>query len=285
MSLLNKTIEICKAYDISPSKTKGQNFLINEKVYDKIIETANLTKDDTVLEVGPGLGFLTSLLSKNSRHVTSVELDDRIVQMLEIALESQNVKNVDIINEDILNIDIDDVVTGEYNVVSNLPYNITSIFLRKFLTLDNKPKQMVLLLQKEVVERIIAAPPQMSILAISVQYFAEVKIIEVIPAKDFWPAPKIDSAIIKISIRKEKLLNKKDEKQFFRLVKVGFSSKRKMLKNNLSAGFRIEQDKASKLITQVGFNEKIRAQELTVKDWLLLFVKFKEICYNTSNSK
>ncbi|MDD5032312.1 MAG: 16S rRNA (adenine(1518)-N(6)/adenine(1519)-N(6))-dimethyltransferase RsmA [Patescibacteria group bacterium] len=283
MALLEKTKQLCQLYDIRPARSRGQNFLIKEEVYEKIIEAADLKADDTVLEVGPGLGFLTASLAKIVKKVVAVELDDKLAKVLKTGLVAQGIKNVEIVNEDILRIfnfqfsifnEIQNpkFKSGGYKIVANLPYNITSIFLRKFLSDENKPEMMVLMLQKEVAERIAARPPKMSLLAISVQFYSEPEIIEIVPANCFWPKPEVDSAIIKLKIKNKK--SKMNEADFFRMVKIGFSAKRKMLKNNLAAGYHLAAEETEEKVKRAGFNPKIRAQELSLEDWIKLFGEF-----------
>jgi len=287
MGLLQQTKQLCKQYNIKPARTRGQNFLICEKVYDKIVETADLKKEDVVLEVGPGLGFLTIKLAERVKKVVAVELDDKLAEVLRDRLKSQGIENVEVVNEDILKISnfqfliSNKIPNSKFQIVANLPYNITSIFLRKFLSAEIKPKLMVLMLQKEVAERIVAYPPKMSLLAVSVQFYAEPKIIEIVPADCFWPKPEVDSAIIQINTKEAEPLRKETFRRgsafndFFRLVKIGFSAKRKMLKNNLAAGYHISQQEAENKLKKAGFDIKIRAQELSVKDWARLFEEFK----------
>jgi len=277
MDLLEQTKELCRFYDIKPARSKGQNFLIEEKIYDDIVVAADLKPDDIVLEVGPGLGFLTAKLAKRAGRVVAVELDDKLAKVLRTGLLAQGVKNVEVINEDVLKT-IDKFFlppfNGGFKIVANLPYNITSIFLRKFLSEnENKPELTVLMLQKEVAERITAKPGKMSLLAVSVQCYAKPEIIEIVEKENFWPQPEVGSAIVKITLQPGRLTKGK-EKDFFQLVKFGFSAKRKMLKNNLAAGFKISQNEAENKITEAGFNPKVRAQELSVDDWLKLFACF-----------
>ena len=275
MNLFEQTKELCRLYDIKPARSKGQNFLIEEKIYDDILLSANLKPDDVVLEIGPGLGFLTSKLAKVAKRVIAVELDDKLAGVLKTGLTAKNVKNVEVVNEDILKLQITNYKLKNYKIVANLPYNITSIFLRRFLEIDQKPKLMVLMLQKEVAERICAVKGSMSLLAVSVQFYADAEIIQIVPKENFWPKPEVESAIIKITPHPNFLLSKeKEEKDFFQLVKFGFSSKRKMLKNNLAAGFRISHNEAENKIIKAELSPKIRAQELSVDEWLKLFVNF-----------
>jgi len=164
---------------------------------------------------------------------------------------------------------------GNYKIVANLPYNITSVFLRKFLSGENRPKSMTLMLQKEVAQRIVAAPGEMSLLSVSVQFYAEPKILFNVSRDCFWPRPEVDSAVVKIDLKQNIVRDVDKEKKFFRLVKIGFSSRRKMLKNNLMAGYKIGQEIAKDRLKSVGLNEKVRAQELALDDWQKLFVLFE----------
>ena len=272
MTLAQKTIELCKMFEIKPSRSKGQNFLINEKIYDEIVEAAEINSEDTVLEVGPGLGFLTAKLAKVAKQVVAVELDDKLANFLQIGLDSNDVENVTIVNQDVLKFNPTDLPKN-YKVVANLPYNITSIFLRTFLNQKNRPQSLVLMLQKEVAERLIAKPGEMSMLALSVQFFGDVEIVREVKAGNFWPEPKIDSAVIRLIVKGDKRgdITYDEEKAFFRLAKFGFSAKRKMLKNNLGSGLKISNAEAEKLLVSVGLNEQIRAQDLSVTDWQKLF--------------
>ncbi|HNX11002.1 MAG TPA: 16S rRNA (adenine(1518)-N(6)/adenine(1519)-N(6))-dimethyltransferase RsmA [bacterium] len=270
MDLLATTLELAKLYDIHPSRSKGQNFLIDQGVYEKIIAAADIKKTDVVLEVGPGLGFLTVELAKKARRVIAVELDDKLFKVLQTKLDSFDIKNIELVNQDILRYQIQE---PNYQIVANLPYNITSIFLRTFLSSGHRPSSLVLLLQKEVAERLCATPPQMSVLAVSVQFYGDPKIIDLVPAASFWPAPKVDSAIVKITLRKQEYLSQNQEKPFFRLVKTGFSAKRKMIKNNLVGGLKIDAEIIERSIKECGLSPTQRAQELSLKDWLNLFAK------------
>lgn len=272
--LLKKTREICQMFEIKPERSKGQNFLINEKIYDEIIKAAELKVDDLVLEVGPGLGFLTTKLAARAKKVIAVELDDTLAVYLTTGFAAQDADNVEIINADILRFNPEKLAGQKYKIVANLPYNISSIFLRQFLSSEHRPEMMVLMLQKEVAERIVAQAPEMSVLAVSVQYYAEVEIIREVKAGNFWPEPQVDSAIIRIRVRPERHQAETD-KQFFRLVKIGFSAKRKMLKNNLSAGLKISPPEAEKVLLASGFDAKVRAEDLSPADWQKLFGSFR----------
>ncbi|NTW22295.1 ribosomal RNA small subunit methyltransferase A [Candidatus Falkowbacteria bacterium] len=276
IDLLKKTQELCQTYGIKPAHSKGQNFLIEEDVYDKVVEAAEINKNDTVLEVGPGLGFLTARLADRAKQVVAVEIDEKLADFLKMAMISQKISNVAIVNEDVTKLSLNLGSSTKYKIAANLPYNITSFFLRKFLTSEHRPVLMSLLIQKEVAERIVAKPGDMNLLALSVQFYAEPEIIADVPPKSFWPAPKVDSAIIRIRSLDEQQTETRglsgiDEKKFFRLAKFGFSAKRKMLKNNLAAGFHVPVADAQAKIEQVGLDGRVRAEDLSLAQWLVLY--------------
>ncbi|MFZ4648265.1 MAG: 16S rRNA (adenine(1518)-N(6)/adenine(1519)-N(6))-dimethyltransferase RsmA [Patescibacteria group bacterium] len=277
MDLLKQMKEICRIYEISPKRSKGQNFLVTESIYDKIISSAEITPEDTIVEVGPGLGFLTAKLAKQAKKVIAVELDDRLAEVLKIAIDSQGIENVEIVNQDILRFNPEAI--GPYKIVANIPYNISSILLRTFLGAKNKPEILVLMLQKEVALRICAQAPDMSMLALSVQFYGEPEIIKEVKAGNFWPEPKVDSAIIKIKIKETKY-TRDEEKIFFRLAKMGFAAKRKMLKNNLCGGLKLkgeDKQKIDKIFNKLQFDPKIRAEDLSLENWENLFAELKRI--------
>ncbi|MGI6348203.1 MAG: 16S rRNA (adenine(1518)-N(6)/adenine(1519)-N(6))-dimethyltransferase RsmA [Patescibacteria group bacterium] len=276
MSILKETLDLCKIYNIHPQKSKGQNFLIQADVYDKIIAAADLRETDTVLEVGPGLGFLTLNMANRVKKVLAVELDKKIVEVLETIILSKGVKNIKLFTADILKARGSNFSKlGPYKVVSNLPYNISSVFLRKFLSLASKPELMVLMLQKEVVDRIMAQAPKMNLLALSVQFYAEVEKIMDVPADNFYPVPQVDSAVIKIIPNKKRLATYEEEKKFFKILRIGFSSKRKMLKNNLASALSLNLKDIEKILIELNLNSNIRAESLKISDWLKLYQYLK----------
>jgi 16S rRNA (adenine1518-N6/adenine1519-N6)-dimethyltransferase len=226
-------------------KHLGQHFLKNQSVAGKIVKTANISKNDIILEVGPGHGSLTELLIQRAKHIIAVEKDKELVDFLSDKFKGQ--KKLSVIHGDILkfNPKSHKLKSTRYKVVANIPYYITSRFLRQFLESDNQPSLMVLMLQKEVAERIAARNYKESLLSISVKAYGQPKIIAKVPAGNFFPAPKVDSAIIAIENISKDFFSAKgsparnvvsggiDEKDFFKMLKLGFSHKRKLLKNNL----------------------------------------------------
>ncbi|OGZ32103.1 MAG: ribosomal RNA small subunit methyltransferase A [Candidatus Portnoybacteria bacterium RIFCSPLOWO2_12_FULL_39_9] len=300
---------LLKKYHFRPSKRLGQNFLIDKKVLKKIIETADLSPEDTVLEIGPGLGVLTKELAKRAKKVIAVEKDKRMAEALKEVLKDY--KNVEIIESDILKLAWSssigavlkfrtapmELLQAQFKLIANLPYYIASPVIRLFLETENPPKQMVLMIQKEVAQRICAKPPKMSLLSVSVQFYAEPKIISYVSRKSFWPQPKVDSAIIKIApIRflEQKFLETAPIKlktapkisapksailreKFFKIAKAGFSSPRKQLANNLSKKLKIDKDKIKKALLDCGLEPEIRAESLSVKDWMKLNEKLSSL--------
>jgi len=271
--------QLFKKYGIQPLKRLGQNFLIDKSVLNKIIEAADLSSNDIVLEIGPGLGVLTLELAKRVKRVITVEKDKKIYEILKEILKDY--KNIELVNNDILKLVIGHWSLGFYKLVANLPYYITSPVIRKFLEIENKPESMVLMVQKEVAQRICARPtrltgghggrakpPKMNLLAVAVQFYAEPKIINYVSKKSFYPQPKVDSAIIQI-IPKE--TPKIDSKKFFKIVKAGFSTKRKFLINNLSRELKIENCKLKIVFDQMGLGQKLRAENLSIDDWLKIY--------------
>ena len=267
--------KLCKNYDVYPSKKLGQNFLVDANVLRKIIKEANLLRGDVILEIGPGIGNLTVELAKKAKMVLAIEKDKRMCKILKDLLKDWGVKNVEIINEDILK--IKETSMGKwfnnYKLVANLPYYITAPVIRKFLETKKQPQEMILMVQKEVAQRICAQPPKMTILAVSVQFYAQSKIISFVSKKSFWPQPKVDSAIIKIVPRHDKSGERFREK-FFQVVRAGFSHPRKQLVNNLRE-LEINKEQAKNWLLKNGVRPDLRAQSLTIEDWRKLTKTFK----------
>ena len=246
-----------------PKKELGQHWLKDPETLAEIAEAAELVSDDVVLEIGPGLGTLTSRLLARAGRVVAVEFDAELARKLPGQFPG---KNLEVINEDILQFDLDQLSAG-YKVVANVPYYITSKIVEKLMTAKNKPSLAVLLVQKEVAQRIAAEPGDMSILAISAQIFAEAELDIEVPRQFFTPPPKVDSQVVVLRTRDEPLVAKNDEKLFFRLVKAGFSAKRKKLRSSLSAGLAISKPEAERLLKTAGINPEQRAEDLSIDDW------------------
>jgi len=253
---------ICREYGITPSRQRGQNFLINEAIVKEVIQTAELNKDDVVLEIGPGFGILTEKIAVRAKKVLAIEIDKTLVNILK--KKFFDFKNAEIIQDDIRCFDSDKYGLKKYKLIANLPFNLTGFVLRKFLTAKNKPESISLVLQKEIGKKIIAQSGEMTKLSLMVQLYGQVEIIREIKSGNFWPRPKVDSVIVKI--RPFKRINF-DQEKLFQFIRAGFSSPRKYLLNNLIKSGIIEKDKAIKKFQNLGLNLKIRAEELSVEDW------------------
>ena len=267
-----KTVKaIFSKYEARPSKGLGQNFLIDKNVLEKIVESADMKPDDAILEVGPGVGTLTQALAEKASKVIAVEKDKTMCEILKNVLAVQGVKNVQIVNADILKTNISSfkLQASRYKVVANIPYYLTSPLIRKFLESKNPPSDMILMLQKEVAQRICAKPPSMSLLAISVQFYAEPKIISYVSKNCFWPAPKVDSATIKITPSPElgEVHSARDSADFFAVVKAGFSQPRKQLVGNLSKSLKLDRERTEDWLKKNNIKPTQRAETLSVDDW------------------
>ncbi len=304
MDLTNKSelIHFLKSNGLYTKKSLGQNFLIDRDVLDTIIETANLSKDDTIVEVGPGLGTLTFELSKYCKEVIAVELDEKLAKLLkkqDTRDNNQTNSNIQIINQDILDIEPKKLTANSYKLIANIPYYITSKILRHFLESEHRPKLIVMMTQKEVAERICAKPRstssgqagQMSLLAVSVQAYGEPEIIKIVKSGSFFPAPDVDSAILRIASitrqsgevspkgrkNKEFSIQGCDEKEFFKVVKTGFASRRKTLLNNLTSGTEFSKEEIAGIIEKSKLNANVRAQELSILEWGTLCQKLQNL--------
>lgn len=246
-------------------KSLGQHFLNSPSALSAIVETGQITKDDTILEVGPGTGTLTNELISRAKKIIAIEADHILVTQLHerFATAIQEGK-LNIIEGDILEVDINILFAKKesYKVIANIPYYITGAIIKKFLSAQFQPKQMVLLIQKEVAERIIAKDNKESILSLSVKVYGEARYVQTVKSGAFNPPPKVDSAIISIENISRNNFTDISEELFFSLIKKGFSSKRKMLKNNIGADFATFE--------VCGINKKARAEDLTLSQWLCL---------------
>lgn len=249
-----------------PKKSLGQHWLRDRDTLAYIAEEADITADDTVLEIGPGLGTLTSELLRRAKKVIAVEFDPDLARKLPGQFPG---KNLEVINQDILQFDLTKLPMG-YKVVANVPYYITSKIVQLLMTSNNKPAVATLLVQKEVAERLAARPGDMSILAVSAQLFAEVSLGETVPAELFTPPPKVDSAVVTLRSRLKPLVKPEEEKAFFRLVKAGFSAKRKKLRSSLAGGLGKEKTVVAEYVARVGLPEDVRAEDLSIPQWLSL---------------
>lgn len=282
LSDINVLKSILTQYGIKPNKHLGQHFLRDPVVLEEIIGAAEISQNDKILEIGPGLGVLTLELARRAQKVVAVEKDKKLCEVLQNILETQKIENVEIINDDILQISVPagHLPQGDkYKIVANLPYYLTARMVRKFLEAANPPTEMILMLQKEVAERICSRPPKMNLLAVSVQFYGEPQIIAFVSRKSFWPEPEVDSAIIKIIPYSDPNLriHPNDPNNFFGIVKAGFSSPRKKLVNNLTGVLRDKNRRIiEKFLQKIGLKPDCRAQNLSVDNWRKLISLLKK---------
>jgi 16S rRNA (adenine1518-N6/adenine1519-N6)-dimethyltransferase len=277
------------ALGIRPKKGLGQNFLVDPAHRARIVTAAELTRDDTVLEIGPGPGVLTELIAEQAGRVIAVELDDRLIPFLRNRFANQ--PHVSIVHADILKVDVGALMSESanqrisesanyesrtthhvsritnYKVVANLPYYLTSAVIRQLLESTPPPERLVLTVQREVAERMVAAPPEMSLLALGVQFYCTGQIVEKIPAGAFYPVPKVDSAVVRLDRRPESAAPGVTSEAFFRVAKAGFSQPRKQLRNSLAAGLRFAPAAAEAWLTAAGIDPQRRAETLTLAEW------------------
>lgn len=249
-----------------PKKSLGQHWLRDRDVLAHIADEAHITAEDTVLEIGPGLGTLTSELLRRAKNVVAVELDEDLARKLPGQFPGTS---LEVVNQDILTFDLR-TLPENYVVVANVPYYITSKIIQLLTTATNKPRAIVLLIQREVAERLAAKPGNMSILAVSAQIFAHVRLGDVVPAELFTPPPKVDSQVVILEMRDQPLVEASLEKQFFRMVKAGFVAKRKKLRSSLASGLHMSKPDVEALLKKHGISPDNRAEDLTIEDWLAL---------------
>ena len=263
---------LLKHYGLRAHKGLGQNFLQDPLALQKIVDAAEIQTEDHVLEIGPGLGSLTRYLARSAKEVVAVELDPNLLPPLRAILTP--FPNARVIQGDILKLSPHDLITEkDYLVVANIPYYITSAVIRHLLENDPKPRRIVLTIQKEVAQRICAAPGEMSLLALSVQVYGNPRIAARIPAGAFFPAPKVDSAVLSVDIYRSPLVSPELLDTFFRLIKAGFSQKRKTLRNSLASGLRIPPTEAADLLKSANIDPQRRAETLSIEEWEHLSVK------------
>lgn len=275
LTSVNTIKELLVKYRAKPSKIMGQNFLIDRTTLKKIIEAGQLTQEDIIVEVGPGIGTLTKELAQKVKKVIAIEKDRTMVEILKETLKNYN--NIEVVQGNAL-LNTTHKIPTRYKVIANIPYYLTSPLIRKFLEEKHQPETMVLMVQKEVAQRICSTPPHMSLLAVSVQFYAKAKIISYISNKCFWPSPKVDSAIINITPKTN--LEKVDNDLFFKIVKAGFSQPRKQLINNLSKFLNKDlpaqagKNHIREWLLKNNINPQQRAETLSIQDWINLINNF-----------
>lgn len=268
-------------------KRLGQHFLTNEDVVECILATAELSKDDTVIEVGPGLGILTRKIAKIVSNVIAVELDSKLVNLLSECTTA--FPNLRVIHGDILKISPQQLLSyrlkpteshDNYKVVANLPYYITNPILYHFLTSPQKPSLMVLMVQKEVGEAMVAMPGKMSFLSISTQLYSKPQIIMHVPAKDFYPIPKVDSVVLRLDIYRTSLIDIYNIEEFFYMVHCGFRAPRKQIHNSLALALEMPPDQIKILLEKASIEPKRRPETLSLQEWHQLYRVFLPVISN-----
>ena len=268
-----KVKEVCKKYGLRPSKFRGQNFLIDKNVVQNIIKACELGRGDKILEIGPGLGVLTDELSKKAKKILAVDIDAKILDILDHEFDWNN---VELIRKDILKLPneiIAERLGRDYFLVSNLPYQISSEVLEKFLTQKPKPKKIIIMVQREFGERMLEGAPHANLLSLMVEFNADVKKLFRVSKNSFWPVPKVDSVIMEVIPRDRKFLSKEEQIIFWDMVKSGFRSKRKYLISNLDKYTNIPKKIITSSFDELELDRKIRPENLGLKDWLAFFHK------------
>jgi 16S rRNA (adenine1518-N6/adenine1519-N6)-dimethyltransferase len=270
--LLSQTKKQLRSLDLRARKGLGQHFLVDNRVLKRIVSAAKLAATDTVVEVGPGLGILTKELARRAGRVIAIELDPKLASALEQALAS--IANVTIVNADVLESDPGALirkgegdVEARYKVVANLPYYVASAVVRHFLEAGLKPQLMVITVQKEVAQVMVAQPGKMSLMSVSVQFYGKPSIVDYVSARSFYPAPKVDSAIVRIELYDHHAVEVEDVAQFFEVVRGGFAAPRKQLHNSLAQGLKVSSAEAAALLQRAGISQERRAQTLTLEEW------------------
>jgi 16S rRNA (adenine1518-N6/adenine1519-N6)-dimethyltransferase len=263
---------------LRPRKSLGQHFLTDRRILRRIVNAAKLAPDDTVVEVGAGLGVLTAQLVRRAGRVVAVEVDEGLCRHLRQRF--QGVPNLSLVCADVLSLDPGEILqsTGAarpYVVIGNLPYNIAAAVLRLFLEAADRPQRLIVMLQKEVAESIVAPPGRMSLLAAAVQLYAVPRLLFTVPPSSFRPPPKVESAVLRIDVRDTPPLPRDDIDGFFRLLRAGFSAPRKQLRNALSHALGIDAASAADALRRAGIDPSLRAQALALERWVALYQTMK----------
>ena len=258
------------AYQMRPNKAFGQNLLIDRVILQQIVDTAELETTDQVLELGAGTGVLTRELAERARRVVAVELEQDMLRLLTDMVSMY--PNVEILARNLLYLDPQEVFGKEpYKLVANLPYYITAPTFRHFLESANAPRRLVVMVQYEVAQRIVAEPGDLSLLGVSVQFYGRPRIISRVPARAFYPAPKVDSAILCVEVHEQVLLTARERDSFFRVVQAGFSERRKQLHNSLAHGLHRKDEEIRGWLAAASIEANRRAETLSIEEWLRLW--------------
>lgn len=262
---------IKEKYGFKLSKSLGQNFLTDKNIIDKIIDSTDITDEDLVIEIGPGIGVLTYEAAQQAKKVIAVEIDKNLIPILKDTLAEFD--NVEVINQDVLKTDLNQIITDsgcrEAKIIGNLPYYITTPIIMGILESNTIADSITIMMQKEVADRIKAGPGSKTYgaLSVAVQYYCEVETVAIVPKEVFFPAPKVDSAVLKLVIRKEKPVELIDEKMFFRCIKAGFGQRRKTLSNSLMGLGDVTKEQVKACLEELGIDEKRRAETLSLEEF------------------
>ncbi len=258
------------AHRMHPHKAFGQNFLVDRAVLEQIIAAAELTQDEQVLELGAGTGVLTRELAERVRRVVAVELEQDMLTLL--AETTHAYENVEILARNLLYVDPQELFGQQaYKLVANLPYYITAPAFRHFLESASAPRLFVVMVQYEVAQRIIAEPGDLSLLGVSVQFYGQPRVIARVPARAFYPAPKVDSAILRVDLHEQIPLTRPERDRFFRVVQAGFSERRKQVHNSLAHGLHRKDEEIRGWLAAAGIEANRRAETLSIEEWLRLW--------------
>jgi 16S rRNA (adenine1518-N6/adenine1519-N6)-dimethyltransferase len=261
--------QLLSAHGMRPNKSFGQNFLIDRMVLQQIVDAAEIEATDQILELGAGIGVLTRELARHARRVVAVELERDMLTLLEKT--TRNSPNIELVVRNMLFLDPTDVFGEEpYKLVANLPYYITARTFRHFLESANAPRLIVVMVQQEVARRIVASPGDLSLLAVSVQFYGLPRIVAYVPARSFYPAPKVDSAILCISVHDQAPLSPEERNSFFRVVQAGFSARRKQLHNALTSGLHRKNEEVQAWLSAAHIDPSRRAETLSIEEWIQL---------------
>jgi 16S rRNA (adenine1518-N6/adenine1519-N6)-dimethyltransferase len=260
-------------YGLKPNKTFGQNFLMDEIVLQDMVDVAEVDKKDVIVEVGPGITNLTKFLLDKAGQVISIEKDDQFIPILNSL--KKKYKNFSYVHSDVLQVDLEKLTEGfsKYKVVANIPYYVTGKIIQKFLSVKNKPLSMTLLMQKEVAENLTSKPGNLNLLAISVQLHGEARLVEIVPAQKFYPAPKVNSAVVHIELFKKPKYEIEDEKFFFKVIKACFLGKRKQIHNTLTNNLKLEKKLVEQILKDSNLSPDMRPQQLSIPQWITLIEK------------
>ena len=258
------------AHHIRPNKSFGQNFLVDRAVLQQIVDAARLEPGEQVLEVGAGTGVLTRELAKLARRVVAVEIERDMIELLRDT--TARYPNVELVTRSLLALDPREVFGQEpYKLVANLPYYITAPTFRHFLESENPPRLLVVMVQYEVAQRIVAVPGDLSLLGVSVQFYGKPELVAHVPARAFYPAPKVDSAILRIEVFDQVPLTRKERDSFFRVVQAGFAEKRKQLHNALTHHLHRKNEEIRDCLVAANIDPSRRAETLSIDDWMRLW--------------